>query len=75
MKKITVLLLSILCVCCLVFGSTGCGQDTTQLAKDEFSKYYNGKNDVVLVIDDIIYFEKTELNLNKLIKGNEPNWA
>lgn len=52
---------------------TSCGTDTTQLAKDEFSKYYNGKDEVVLVIDDTIYMEKNELNLNALVKDNEPN--
>lgn len=32
-------------------------EDTTQIAKDEFSKYYNGKNEVALNIDDDLYFE------------------
>ncbi len=68
MKKLSLLILILLTLCL-----TACGQDTTQIAKDEFSKYYNGKNEVVLNLDDTIYFEKTELNLNKLIKGNEPN--
>ena len=34
-----------------------CGEDTTQEAKDEFSKYFNGKDEVVLNIEDNIYFE------------------
>lgn len=28
----------------LVSFLTSCGDDTTQLAKDEFSKFYNGKD-------------------------------
>lgn len=37
------------------------GEDTTQLAKDEFSKYYNGKNEVVLVQAFDVYFESYEV--------------
>ena len=36
---------------------TACGEDTTQLAKDEFAKYHNGKDEVVLTIHDSLYFE------------------
>ena len=32
-------------------------EDTTQIAKEEFSQYYNGKNEVVLNIEDNLYFE------------------
>ncbi len=52
---------------------TSCRQDTTQLAKDEFSKYYNGKDEVVLNIEDNLYFENYALDLNGLVKGNEHN--
>ena len=38
-----------------------CRPDTTQLAKDEFSKYYDGKNDVVLNIEDNLFFEEYTL--------------
>ena len=48
-------------------------EDTTQLAKDEFSKYYNGKDEVVLNIEDNLYFENYALDLNGLVKGNEHN--
>ena len=52
MKK-TLLVLLVLLAMCL----TSCfREDTTQLAKDEFSKYYNGKNEVVL-FDNDFYFE------------------
>ena len=52
-------------------------EDNTQLAKDEFSKYFNGKNEVVLNIGDTLYFEKKvnikttekmEKNRNNLVK-------
>ncbi len=48
-------------------------EDTTQIAKDEFSKYYNGKDEVVLNIEDNLYFENYILDLNGLLKGNEYN--
>ena len=68
MRKICLLFLTI-----LTLFLTSCRQDTTQLAKDEFSKYYNGKDEVVLNIDDNLYFENYELDLNGLVKGNEHN--
>lgn len=68
MKKIFVLLLTI-----LTLLLTSCGEDTTQLAKDEFSKYFNGKDEVVLNIEDNLYFENYALDLNGLVKGNEHN--
>ncbi len=68
LKKICLIIFTILTLCL-----TSCGQDTTQLAKDEFSKYYNGKNDVLLVHNDIIYMENTKLDLNVLVEDNEPN--
>ena len=34
-------------------------EDNTQIAKNEFSKYYNGENDVVLNIEDNLYFENS----------------
>ena len=68
MRKICLLFLTI-----LTLFLTSCRQDTTQLAKDEFSKYYNGKDEVVLNIEDNLYFENYELDLNGLVKGNEHN--
>ena len=68
LKKICLLFLTI-----LTLLLTSCRQDTTQLAKDEFSKYYNGKDEVVLNIEDNLYFENYELDLNGLVKGNEHN--
>ena len=67
MKKICLLftLIPLLLVSCI--------EDTTQLAKDEFSKYYNGKDEVVLNIEDNLYFENYILDLNGLVKGNEYN--
>ena len=68
MKKICLLFLTL-----LTLLLTSCRQDTTQLAKDEFSKYYNGKDEVVLNIEDNLYFENYALDLNGLVKGNEHN--
>ena len=68
MKKICLLFLTI-----LTLLLTSCRQDTMQLAKDEFSKYYNGKDEVVLNIEDNLYFENYALDLNDLVKGNEHN--
>lgn len=68
MKKICLLFLTI-----LTLLLTSCRQDTTQLAKDEFSKYYYGKDEVVIHIEDNLYFENYALDLNGLVKGNEHN--
>ena len=68
MKKICILFFTIISL-----FLTSCGQDTTQLAKDEFSKYYNGKEEVVLNIEDNLYFEEYILDLNGLVKGNKYN--
>ena len=68
MKKIYLLFLTILSLLL-----TSCRPDTTQLAKDEFSKYYNGKEEVVLNIEDNLYFENYMLDLDGLIKDNEYN--
>ena len=68
MKKIYLLFLTILTLFLI-----SCRQDTTQLAKDEFSKYYNGKDEVVLNIEDNLYFENCILNLNGLVNDNEYN--
>lgn len=43
--------------CLFVVLLTSCREDTTQLAKDEFAKYHNGKNEVVLCIWTDLYFE------------------
>ena len=50
---------------------TSCREDTTQLAKDEFSKYYNEKEEVVLFIGAILHFQNNQLNLDTLVDGNE----
>lgn len=68
LKKICLLFLTV-----FTLLLTSCRQDTTQLAKDEFSKYYNGKDEVVLHIEDNLYFENYALELNDLVKGNEHN--
>ena len=39
-----------------------CREDTTQLAKDEFSKYFSGKDEVVLINEDNLYFENYIVN-------------
>ena len=52
---------------------TSCGDDTTQLAKDEFSKYDSGKDEVVLLHNHVIYMGKQELDLATLVKDEEPN--
>lgn len=44
-----------------------CGEDTTQLADSEFSKYQNGENEVVLMIDYYnLYFDNHILKLNDI---------
>ena len=68
---ISVLLLTSLIISVLLL--TFCIQDTTQVAKDEFSKYYNGKDDVVLRSDPNLYFENHFLDLDGLVKDNEYN--
>lgn len=45
-------------------------EDTTQLAKDEFSKYHNGKDEVVLNIEDNLYFENHILKRENLDPKN-----
>ena len=68
LKKICLLFLTILTLFLI-----SCRQDTTQFAKDEFSKYYNWKDEVVLNIEDNLYFENYALDLSGLVKGNEHN--
>ena len=65
LKKICLLFLTI-----LTLFLTSCRQDTTQLAKDEFSKYYNGKDEVVLNIEDNLYFENHILERESLNPKN-----
>ena len=64
MKKIYLLFLTI-----LTLLLTSCRQDTTQLAKDEFSKYYNGKDEVILNIEDNLYFENHVLEKESFEPG------
>ncbi len=68
LKKIYLFILTIFDLCL-----TSCREDTTQLAKTEFLKYYNGKDEVVLNIEDKLYFENYSLDLNALVEDNEPN--
>ena len=68
MKKVYLLFITILCLLL-----TSCMKDTTQLAKDEFSKYFNGKDEVALTIESTIYLENITLNFDKLIDGDEFN--
>lgn len=49
------------------------GADTSQLVIDEFSQYYNGKNEVVLKANDTIYGEDYEFNFNDLVENNSFN--
>ena len=67
-KNIRILFLSIFT---LLLSS--CGQDTTQLAKDEFSKYYNDMEEVALIHNNYIYTETSELNLESLVDNETPN--
>lgn len=68
MKKIILFVLIV-----FIFFSTSCSKDTTQEAKNEFTKYYNGNNEVVLIFNDTLYFEQYEINLNNLIENEEFN--
>ena len=45
----------------VVLLTTTCRKDTTQIAKDEFAKYHNGKNEVVLSLWNNLYFEEHTL--------------
>ena len=68
MKKICLLFLTVLSILL-----SSCRQDTTQLAKDEFSKYYNGKDEVALIHNCIICFENHTLDLDSLVEDNDFN--
>lgn len=68
MKKVAIFIIIIFTLCL-----SSCREDTTQLAKDEFSKYYNEKNEVALILGDTIYFEEYELDLNGINKDEEAN--
>ena len=68
MKKICLLFLTVLSILL-----SSCRQDTTQLAKDEFSKYYNGKDEVALIDNYIICFENHTLYLDSLVEDNDFN--
>ena len=69
MKKVYLLFFLLI----LTILLTSCREETTQLAKEEFSKYYNGKDEVVLNIEDNIYFENYTIDLSDLVDGNEYN--
>ena len=58
----------------LTLSLVSCSLDNTQIAKDEFSKYYNGKNDVVVIsYDHILLFEEYEIDLEKINGKEESN--
>lgn len=69
MKKTILLFLMLYFAVCL----TSCGEDTTNLAKDEFGKYYNGKNEVAISMDSTIYFEEYKIDLDELKPNEEFN--
>lgn len=64
MKKIVCVLLVVISLLL-----TSCREDTTQIAKNEFLQYYNGEEEVVLYIDDNLFFEKREMSLNSLFEN------
>lgn len=66
LKKISLFILSIL----MILLTSCWREDTTQLAKDEFSKYHNGKDEVVLNIEDNLYFENHILKRENLDPKN-----
>lgn len=69
MKKWFILFLTV-----FAFALNSCWrEDTTQSAKNEFSKYFNGKDEVVLNIDDNLFFENYSLDLDGIVKDNEYN--
>ncbi|MGM9970599.1 MAG: hypothetical protein ACI35S_09420 [Anaeroplasma sp.] len=45
-------------------------KDNTSEAKEEFSKYFNGKEEVVLNIDDNFYFENSVMKSENLYTGS-----
>ena len=54
--------LSIILILAMIVSTSSClsffnREDTTQLAKDEFSQYFNGKNEVVLEFSNELHFE------------------
>ena len=62
MKKIILFVLIV-----FIFFSTSCSKDTTQEAKNEFTKYYNGNNEVVLILDyKSLFFENSILKLKDI---------
>ncbi|MBE6630220.1 MAG: hypothetical protein E7624_05150 [Ruminococcaceae bacterium] len=69
MMPVTFIIISLVLVVCF----TSCRQDNTQLAKDEFSRYDQGQNEVALVLDDTVYFEEGEIDLKALKPDEEPN--
>ena len=69
MKKWFILFLTV----CVVALSSCWREDTTQSAKNEFSKYFNGKDEVVLNIDDNLFFENYSLDLDGIVEDNEHN--
>lgn len=56
----------------LMLPLSSCNEGKISLVKEEFSKYYNGKSEVVVEsYDDIIYGEDFEYSLNKLVDKNK----
>ena len=48
-----------------------CKNDTTNLAKQEFQKYHNGSNVVLIIDDSHLYFEDYTLQLGELVSDEE----
>lgn len=69
MKKTLLLFIMV----CFALCATSCREDTTNLAKDEFGKYYNGKNEVAISMYSTIYFEDYKIDLNELKPNEEFN--
>lgn len=71
MKKKMGICLAVIMI--ILASLTACGPDTTQLAKDEFARYHNGKDEVVLIIEDSLFFENHKFDLSKFKTNEEPN--
>lgn len=72
MKYIIIIILSIIY---LSYGEflINNNSENKQLVIDEFSQYYNGKNEVVLKAYDTIYGENFNYNFNDLVENNSFN--
>ena len=63
MRRKFIYIIFIFLICFFV----SCSEDTTELANVEFSKYQNGENEVVLMIDYYnLYFDNHTVKLNDI---------